>query len=938
MLNIDGPHNNGKRDGPSGAPLAVPGALSHRRVSLQGVLSQSQRRRASSYGHSTILDASFVTGGDSDEEGEEDGGGVKVNFGSADLLANRKTGRFEALTALRSVQAAEKVDVRRSTIENSYWGSSASQSRSGFLLPPSIPESRPSVVGPVKKRPGSLWNSDETDELATFRQKQHQQLSADSSIDDIRRYGQAVQHPGKLMKVLPDEYDRDVQTEFDVTCNELLNVLGEFETALEEMTIWKDDFLKQTVPSNIKLQLTLLFARLFRSKSDLHEPMFELIKQVRVYSRPWLNKSFSLLALEKDYQRQCHMIDVAIRKMEQMQLQVATIRSEKRVALWEKLTRRVMEVFPEYEGQFTDAAEVIPAPPPQPEPEVVEEESETSLSEICTSVASSSSSEAADQEAEGVRQEEDEEDDDRPYGTLKDSIREYISEDRPSWKRAARELVRNFRNILQDCHPDFHNILGRLHRRPFPRRIQPLYLSEHTGSIDPRPRRLPNLRKSWSLPDLQLIARAEDRGSTAEATQTLRRSNSFGAVHQFGRRYQIRQLFEEASMERHVAMEEQERYSDRNSENSEEEDDRGMFTQEESMEGLRYMADYDEEEMQEAVNRFMEERPMVFTDDAPQDDEPTPAEKKVTFTLQEVMELTMLHGQQMQLLQFEYESRIEKLHEAMADQEATHEEKCDAYEARVEALHQRTKRIAQEYQKQAKEVVFAETLQVQREESERRSPSSRGHGSSRNGSSRPRSRSAERSPSRSAGLPTSRQQNRQSRRLTSRQRGRRDAKHVRIKYDTKLARARQASMSRHTPVFQSAPFAMSFMDRLRWYTELKLQKRSSIQQKFRRIEIAANEERLKQYQLLSGPTDSSAAGPATEPNQLPAEFMPMPGEVPPVKRRELWGQQGIHMPWGGRYNVHRGKKREGAGINILNLFDVAMSIEMPARGDGGRSN
>lgn len=64
-----------------------------------------------------------------------------------------------------------------------------------------------------------------------------------------------------------------------------------------------DEFLKQSAPSNVKLKMTLMFARLFRSKSDLHDPLFEMVKQVRLFSRPWVNKKLAITELEADYRR-----------------------------------------------------------------------------------------------------------------------------------------------------------------------------------------------------------------------------------------------------------------------------------------------------------------------------------------------------------------------------------------------------------------------------------------------------------------------------------------------------------------------------------------------------------------------------------------------------------------------------------------------------------
>ncbi|KAJ3176758.1 hypothetical protein HDU87_004897 [Geranomyces variabilis] len=1016
-------------------PGPMPAYSTNRRMSLQGVLQKSQNRRMS------ILPQPAEGGSSSYEtrrvpEDSSSGYGGRLSSrtsmaNSQDPLVARKPGRYDAINTLRSVQAADTRSealqgTRRSGYEPSFgYGSrdSTMQPHSGYLMPPGHNMNLPSLgsVAPLQKKPGALWDADEADEIGAFRAQQHMRLSVDSSIDDMRKYGQSVQHPGKLMNVLPDEYDREVQTEFDITCNELLNVLGEFETALEEMTIWKDDFLKQTVPSNIKLQLTLLFARLFRSKSDLHEPMFELIKQVRVYSRPWLNKSFSLVELEKDYQRQCHLIDVAIRKMEQMQLQIATVRSEKRVALWERLTHKVMELYPDYAGQFVDEEPIIPPPlikePAKDEPNLKSgertsdvEASDEQLSHASSLSGDSYSDDDGDDKAKGGSD---------PYGTIKDSIIDYIREERPSWKRIARDLVATFRGLLEDCHPEFHQLLANLHRRPFPRPPRLTYLSIHTHSVIHREPRVPLVRKSWSLPDMRALARREIADADPQMVERtgLRRSNSFGAFQRLTRKgkYHLKQPFHlglipkrTASPKKGTKMREtseaggmrsemdgvtgemdvmaRPQEGDAESTSAVEREDENdelesqpdeVFDSEGPLEEIEYMGEIDDEEIEEAVNRFMEERPMTFPaensgeqpedgiDALPPEDQPV-GERKVSFTLQEIMELTMLHGQQMQLLQFEYEGRIQNLTTEIAERKAAYEEKIDAYEARVDHLQQRSKRIAQAYQKQAKEVAFTDTP---RRSSKRASttragsiPSraSRGAGTLSQSASAelppapdaegqtdedddsfeedpalssrtPSRRNAEDrgdagSDSRVSSVRSSRRASRSRRSMVhSRQlQSRKEAKQAKLKQKETAAARKRAEKSRYTPVFQSAPFAMSFMDRLRWFTELKLQKRSRIAEKYRRLEIEENEHRLAQYQLL----ESHAKARSTRgPNALPAEFMPMPGDVPPPKRREVWGQQGITMPWGGRYNVHQGHGKKP--VNILNLFDVAMNIDLP---------
>jgi hypothetical protein len=128
-------------------------------------------------------------------------------------------------------------------------------------------------------------------------------LGTESSVEDFRMYQRNILHPSAVLGVSAKDTDRDVFTEFDVICNELLTVMGELESSLEELTNWKDDFLKQSVPSHIKLQLATLFSRMLRSKSDLHEPVFELAKQIKLYSRPWNDRRRVMAELEADYTR-----------------------------------------------------------------------------------------------------------------------------------------------------------------------------------------------------------------------------------------------------------------------------------------------------------------------------------------------------------------------------------------------------------------------------------------------------------------------------------------------------------------------------------------------------------------------------------------------------------------------------------------------------------
>ncbi|KAJ3048385.1 hypothetical protein HK097_010621 [Rhizophlyctis rosea] len=743
------------------------------------------------------------------------------------------------------------------------------------------------------------------------------------------------------MGVYPNEQDMTVYTEFDELCSEMLSVVGEFETALEDMTMWKDDFLKQQVPSNVKLHLTLLFARLFRSKSDMHEPMFELIKQVRLYSRPWLDKRFALVELEKDWQRQNHILNIAIRKLEKLQMQREascimgtddeTIDGEGDIAQSDVMLNfqdgltliTPQDIFMGSHGQFTPIGDVQPTVVPLS----FDEESDIpkpSTAGTTISIRSADQSRAAT--APGSR------DSVAPKGRSShhdalSSAREYITEDSPSWRRKAKTLVRKFTRILRDQHPGYEQTLARIHRRPFPTPVQPKYLSPQAGSIIDRQPRICSLRKAWSLVDLRIFhSETTDaelshlgRKSTPDDPPKLVRSNSYNVLHCLSGNARLRSPMEpipkderererERGLWRAMAVQRErarsssrgrsarQKYEDDSDDDCSDEDDYETFDE-------RYMQEFDDKEMQETINRFIDEHPFGPSDAGANEFNGAMDAvdgSKEQFTLQDVMELTLLHAQQMQILQTEYEERVDTLTNQMTEMEAATAAMREEYEKRIQQVQERAQRIALEYVKQSKE----------------------GTGTADTPSS---ADAANKALLEDLGVqeaaPTPVVEKKKKTPSLRRKTGWRERK-TPARRMLHLVQ-RRVLPPRDKPVYTSAPFTMSFMERLRFWTEVKLQKRGAIQDKFQTIEKAANEEKLKQYHLLA--QEGGAQG-SKDDAHLPAEFMPMPGSVPPHKIRDAWADQGINMPWGGRYNVAR---RDLERVNILNLFDVALNLPPP---------
>ncbi|TPX35883.1 hypothetical protein SmJEL517_g01808 [Synchytrium microbalum] len=228
----------------------------------------------------------------------------------------------------------------------------------------SAPGTRSRLPSDVPPLNNSIIIFDEDDEIHMDSSNNRLNIDANSTSQELRKHASSISHPAAVLGVFEkwallqnqglaasrknssDEHGngQHVATEYDELCMEVLTALGELEASMEEVMRWKDGFISnQGVPSVVKLKLVIMFTRLFRSKSDLHEPLFELIKQVKVYSQPWQERREALLAIEHDFENQKHLVDVAIRRVEHLESQIARMKSERRIAMWERLTLRMLE-------------------------------------------------------------------------------------------------------------------------------------------------------------------------------------------------------------------------------------------------------------------------------------------------------------------------------------------------------------------------------------------------------------------------------------------------------------------------------------------------------------------------------------------------------------------------------------------------------------------
>ncbi|KAH6588436.1 hypothetical protein BASA61_005937 [Batrachochytrium salamandrivorans] len=830
---------------------------------------------------------------------------------------------------------------------------------------------RLSPLESIKSTPSQLLHLEplpSTDSNPTQAPANPTQLTMESIVSDFKQFQEAMQHPCMLLGIIPSENDNEVHNELDSLCNELLTTLAELETSLEDITSWKDDFLKQSVPSHIKLELTILFARLFRSKSDLHEPFFELIKSVRLYSRPWMEKRNALYKLQEEYQRNHEVVDIAIRKLENMDLQLHKIKASNRVNLWERLMTKVMMFQKSTPSSLTNAAGSNISNNANKYLPVAEPTSDWPRININQSPLSGGTLLAPHQSTIPTDCFSSTHTNDFAFLKLQENIRMYIV-DEPDWLQNSRIQLKRFKAHLKTNFPGIRKIWPHILRRPLPIPGPSInYISTKTGTIIMNKRHFPRSR-AYSCQDFKEIKEYshkvnENRSATTvtekdhsnqlvvfsghpqknsnttnkEVDRRIRvprtlaylRSNSFNTLHDLG---------ESPQLYRPLVNNHKVHTVDRsdmclNNESDFDSVDTASETVSESDNysdlDSKYFQRFREEDIQDVVSKFMDShqiRPKSIgsnDENGVEDPFQNMDTKKEFFSMQEMIELTLLHAQQMHIMQTEYNDRFNHLSDQLDQAHIDQAELDVEWERKYAQMQDRAqKRVSQTTSQQC-----SDSSSSEKDDSDHRNNSVHNQSLDPLENLHDNSRLINDVHTQKYHLGHE---------------GVEDPSHLRLeKLRERTERRRIETIKKRAhfkkpvkrelppwrpPKFTSTPMAMSFMERLRWFTEISLRKRTESRINATRLEMIANEQKLEHLQRNTLVDVEETQSNMIESSGIMAEFMPMPGKVPVSKpsRDRLTGQ-GTALPWGGRFKTHFLQQPAANRINVLNLFDVAMNI------------
>ncbi|KAF6026848.1 hypothetical protein EB796_014832 [Bugula neritina] len=131
---------------------------------------------------------------------------------------------------------------------------------------------------------------------------------------------------------------------FLVLCDGVLNSTSLLHESMNNFMSVKDTLLEHTLPPSVLLTLSITSSKLFRSITDLNEPIQELIRLVRIFSTPWEEKSAALKKMHEDFHIKNRQLDVAVRRLTLLDAMAKKIAKERRLLNWEKLYCKVTSV------------------------------------------------------------------------------------------------------------------------------------------------------------------------------------------------------------------------------------------------------------------------------------------------------------------------------------------------------------------------------------------------------------------------------------------------------------------------------------------------------------------------------------------------------------------------------------------------------------------
>lgn len=305
-------------------------------------------------------------------------------------------------------------------------------------------------------------------------------------------------------------------------------------------------------------------------------------------------------------------------------------------------------------------------------------------------------------------------------------------------------------------------------------------------------------------------------------------------------------------------------------------------------------------------------------------------ETKNNFSLMEVMELTLIHAQQLQLLQKTYESQIVELQTKLANAQAEAQETITNLRTGLDEEQERSRKLA----KALKEYEI-------KERNNEKGMDEAYEAGKRDGLALAASMNPTAPAPKKVGVSKSTKKAAPKKKETTKPKPKAETKDVSItgkeleNKDTEKrvkipvakpsapvpASVKKEVVKEEKPKEVDTKPKLTFLERMQKYMDERIKHHQVMQKRVSMNEMAETEMKLAQMHLLTLDADDEQV---IQDGKWAAEFMPLPTVALNKRHKDLLSK-GVKLPWGGKFK-HNKSGKDAHNVNILNLFEIANKL------------
>ncbi|CAF0888724.1 unnamed protein product [Rotaria sordida] len=124
---------------------------------------------------------------------------------------------------------------------------------------------------------------------------------------------------------------------FRILCDNVQNCFFHMDNSMFELLGLKDKLLRQSIPLNVSLHITLVLSRFYRAYSQTQIPIYELIRLVQLYSESFDMKCIPFKRLYDSNEINKRLLKIAFQRLTSMENNTKKYEEQKSINNWEKM-------------------------------------------------------------------------------------------------------------------------------------------------------------------------------------------------------------------------------------------------------------------------------------------------------------------------------------------------------------------------------------------------------------------------------------------------------------------------------------------------------------------------------------------------------------------------------------------------------------------------